>query len=196
MKEFELFSINNFFITINHKAEMIKAYFHESSVSFTINYIEESKPLGTAGALALLPEIDKPFFVSNCDIIIKSDYSDIYDFHIKGEFAMTLVASMQHHTIPYGVCGLDKKGELESIKEKPEYDFLINTGMYVINPDVIKYIPKNKYFDMTDLINTLKDKNKKIGVFPISEKSWIDIGQWAEYRKSVNRLNMLLEDIS
>ena len=116
--------------------------------------------------------------------------SHFLPFHKKGNFDLTLVSSIQHHVIPYGVCKLENDGSLKNIKEKPEYDFLVNTGMYILNPDILQFIPKYKSFDMTDLIKCLKEKKKKIGVYPISEKLWIDIGQWEEYRKAVSMLKI------
>ena len=68
--------------------------------------------------------------------------------------------------------------------EKPEYDFLVNAGMYIINPIMLKYIPENKFYNITDLINIGKKDGKKIGVYPVSEKSYLDLGQWSEYEKN------------
>ena len=107
---------------------------------------------------------------------------------------MTLVASLKHHIIYYGVCVLEEDGSLKTIKEKPEYDLMINTGMYVVNPEVRQYIPADTAFDITDLIAALKENNHRVGVYPVSEKAWIDIGQWGEYRDGVQRLKMLLKD--
>jgi len=95
---------------------------------------------------------------------------------------------MRHYKIPYGICELDNKGRLNEIKEKPEYDFLVNTGLYVINPDILNLIPENDYFDMTDLIECLQKEGYNIGVFPVSEKSWVDVGQWTEYKKALDEL--------
>ena len=133
-------------------------------------------------------KIKTPFFVTNCDIIIKADYSSIYDFHIKGGYDVTLVASAKEYVIHYGTCQLDKSGHLSHIDEKPSYDFLVNTGFYVLNPDVINLVPKNEFFHITHLLDELKRRKKKVGVFPIDEDSWLDIGQWAEYRKSIQKL--------
>ena len=191
MDKFAEFGITNFYISVNHKSKMIKAFFEDFHSNYHISFIDESIPLGTAGGLKYLEKrIDTPFFVSNCDIIIQCDYSKIYKFHNKGKFDLTLVSSIQHHIIPYGVCKLENDGSLKNIKEKPEYNFLVNTGMYILNPDILEFIPKNKSFDMTDLIKRLKEIKKKIGVYPISEKSWIDIGQWEEYRKVANVLKI------
>ena len=92
---------------------------------------------------------------------------------------------MRNYTIPYGVCDIDKSGQLLNMREKPEYNYLVNTGMYVVEPKVLKFIPKNKVFDMSDLIKKIKGNGMKVGVFPISEKSWVDIGQWKEYKKNL-----------
>lgn len=183
------FGINNFHVSLNHKANMIKAYFKDTNHDFNIGYILEDKPLGTAGALKFLKEeLKDTFFVTNCDIIIKSDYSDIYNFHKSGGYDFTLVASMQHHVVPYGVCEIEPGGELRTITEKPEYDFLVNTGMYVLEPSVLEFIPEGRLYHITHLIDDLKAAGKAVGVFPVSEKSWIDIGQWEEYRKAVKLL--------
>jgi len=191
MDEFNKFGIGDFYISLNDKGKMIKAYFHDHASPYSINYIEEEKPLGTAGALKYLEgELDTPFFVTNCDIILRTDYKSILDFHTNGSYAMTLVASMRHYKIPYGVCDVGNGGELNNIREKPEYDFLVNTGVYLIEPDVLKLLPKNSYFDMPDLINKIKENKLKVGVFPVSEKSWADAGQWSEYNEMVKNFHL------
>ena len=126
--------------------------------------------------------------VSNCDIIIKADYPDLYKFHKKNNYDITLVASMKNYIIPYGTCELNSKGHLKSINEKPEYDFLVNTGLYIIESDVLQLIPNNKFYHITHLINDAMKNGKKIGVYPIDDEAWIDVGQWAEYQKVVGKL--------
>lgn len=188
--EYSNYGINDFYISVNYKAKLIKAFFEEEEEKkYNIIFINETIPLGTAGALRLIEkEISDEFFVSNCDIIIKDNYANIYDFHKKGQFDITLVASMQHHIIPYGVCKLDGLGVLTEIIEKPEYDFLVNTGMYILNKKVLSFIPKDTFYHITHLIEDVKKSGGKIGVYPVSEKSWIDIGQWEEYNKALNIL--------
>ena len=184
--EYAKFGMKDFYISINHKGKMIKAYLEDHEGDYFFRYISENKFLGTAGALKYLDgKLDSPFFVSNCDIIIKDDYTKIYDFHKKGGYALTLVASMQHHTIPYGVCEIENGGDLKSIIEKPQYDFLVNTGMYVLDPEVLGYIPENEFFHITHLMEKLKKEGLKIGVYPVSEKSYIDVGQWNEYKNAM-----------
>ena len=101
---------------------------------------------------------------------------------------LTLLVSSKEYVIPYGTCKLTTKGYLQKIVEKPKFDFFVNIGLYVLNPNLIKLIPKNKSLDMTDFIKLLKKRKKQIGVYPIDEGSWIDVGQWSEYHKAVDRL--------
>jgi len=191
MDEYAKYGMTKFYLSINHKAKMVKTYFEDFKCDYKINFIEEDKPLGTAGSLKFLEgKIDSPFFISNCDIIIKDDYTKIYDFHKKGDYALTMVASMQHHTIPYGVCEIENGGDLKSITEKPQYDFLVNTGMYLLDPEVLNYIPENEFYHITHLMGKLKKEGLKIGVYPVSEKSYIDVGQWKEYKKAVENFNI------
>ena len=188
MDEFVSYGMKEFHVTLNDKSRMIKSYFHDHDSEYNLNFIEEGKPLGTAGSLKLLQrKLKNPFFVTNCDIIIKSDYEKIFKFHQERNNALTLVGSMQHHTVPYGVCEIENGGDLIRIYEKPEYDFLTNTGLYILDQDVLNFIPDNTYFDMTDLIATIQDDGLRVGVFPISEKSWIDVGQWEDYNKIIDK---------
>ena len=180
--------IKNFILTLNYKARIMKAFFEELNADYKVNFIQEDKPLGTAGSLKLLKnKMDKPFMVTNCDIIIKADYPDLFSFHLNNNYDITLVASMKNYVIPYGTCKLSADGTLGNIDEKPEYNLLVNTGLYVLNPDVLDFIPSNKHFHITDLIARAKKKGKKIGVYPVDDDAWIDIGQWNEYQKAVDK---------
>ena len=182
-------NISNFIITLNYKSKILKAFFDEIKPKFNVSFIDEPKPLGTAGGLSLLTgKIKKPFLVTNCDTIININTDDLLNFHNTNKNALTLVASAKEFVIPYGTCKLNTKGYLQNILEKPKFDYLVSIGLYVINPNLTKLIPKNKAFDMIDLIQLAKRKKKQIGVYPIDDESWIDVGQWSEYRTAVDRL--------
>ena len=190
IEKFATSGIINFYISINYKGKILKAFFEELDSKSNFNFLEEEHPLGTAGSLQLLNvNISNPFFVTNCDTIIDIDFNDLYDFHIKNENIMTLVASAKEYIIPYGTCKIDKDGSLLKIAEKPQLDFLINTGLYVLSPEVLKLIPKDKFYDITDLIEAILKKGKRVGVFPINDDAWIDIGQWSEYKQAIEKLN-------
>jgi dTDP-glucose pyrophosphorylase len=189
IERFTSVGVRDFYITVNYKSRILKAFFEELEPNYNVNFIHEKDPLGTAGGLRLLSrKFQDPFIVTNCDIIIDADYKGIYDFHLEKKFDISLVASAKQFEIPYGTCELDSNGCLSHFNEKPKFNFLINTGLYVLNPDVLKLIPKNKFFHITDLIDLAQKKDMSVGVYPISENDWIDVGHWTEYQKAVERL--------
>ena len=145
----------------------------ELKPDYSVSFVDEIEPLGTAGSLQYLNgKFDKPFFVTNCDIIIKADYVDLYEFHQKGGYDITLVASAKEYIIPYGTCELNGDGHLSHINEKPKYDFLINTGLYILNPDVLSIIPKDKFYHITHMIEDLKNVEKEDNEVIIDEKQY------------------------
>jgi len=189
MERFSEYGISKFFITLNHKEKMIKAFFEDLENPYDISFISEKEFLGTAGSLRLIEgKSSVPFIVTNCDVIVNADYSDIYKFHCEGGYALTLLGSMQHLVVPYGVCTLNEAGDLSKIEEKPEYDFLVNTGLYILNPDTLSLIGVNEHLDMNIFIERLQNKGEKIGVYPVSNASWVDVGQWEGYRKAIGTL--------
>ena len=178
---------NEFYVSVNYKAEMIKHYFNTLNNSdYKIHYFKEEKPLGTAGSLYLLKDkISKTFFVSNCDIIIDTDYSEILNYHQDNNNELTIVAALKHYPIPYGTIETGENGSLESLIEKPELTFKINSGMYILEPHLLNEVPNNEFFHITQLIEKIQKRNGKVGVFPVSEGSWKDIGDWDEYLKQI-----------
>ena len=187
MDRFITIGCNNFHLSVNYKAEMIRHYFDSLNHSdYHISYFEEEKPLGTAGSLYLLKEeINQPFFISNCDIIIDQDYGEIYKYHKENHNELTIVAALKHYPIPYGTIITGDNGILQELNEKPELTFKINSGLYILEPHLLNEIPKNIFFQITELIDNVRKRKGKVGVFPISEKSWKDIGDWNEYLKQI-----------
>ncbi len=185
--------VAKFYISVNYKSKIIKSYFEELNPPYVIEYIYEDKPLGTAGSLRhLRGNIVTPLIVTNCDVIIKADYRDIVEHHISSRNDITLVASLKNYNIPYGVCEIGSGGRLSRIREKPEYNFLVNTGIYLLQPETLELIPENEFFHITHLIEKVQAAGGRIGVFPISDKSWIDTGEWVEYKNALTQLNSIL----
>lgn len=179
-----------FYLIINHKKEMIKAYFNELEKQYKVNYVEEETPLGTGGGLSLLKEeIAQTFILSNSDILIDADYEDIYDHHQSEGNLITMVCSLKSIEIPYGVVEIDESGEIESMQEKPELSFFTNTGVYIVEPKVIEELKMGTSIDFTTIIEKYKENGDRIGVYPISEYSWMDMGQLEELRKMEKRLS-------
>jgi dTDP-glucose pyrophosphorylase len=188
MDRFIKYACNDFFFSVNYKAETIKHYFSQTDFHYNIFYFREDKPLGTAGSLHLLDnKIKSTFFVSNCDIIIEEDYAEIYDYHKNANNELTIVAALKHYPIPYGTIETVDNGSLISLNEKPELTFKINSGMYILEPHLLKEIPKDTFFHITDLIDKIKKRKGNIGVFPVSQNSWKDIGTWEEYLKNIKK---------
>ena len=181
---------HNFYVSVNYKADFIRRYFDNlDKPQYHIEYFQEDKPLGTAGSLHLLKErIKKTFFVSNCDIIIDEDYSEILDYHQQNNNEITVVAALRNYSIPYGTMETSEGGLLTSLTEKPNLTFKINTGMYILEPHLINEIPSDRLYHITFLIEKLINEGRKVGVFPISEGSWTDIGNWSEYLKIIRAL--------
>lgn len=178
--------MKKFFMLLNYKAQLIESYIKEiNNNGFLTEFICEDKPLGTAGSLNLLKgKINRTFFVTNCDILIDQDYSEIYKFHKKNENELTIVGALKHYSIPYGTLEVETGGQLKDMKEKPEITFMINCGMYLLEPHLLDEVPEGKFFHITELIENVKSRNGKVGVFPLSEMSWVDIGDWKELGKT------------
>lgn len=181
---------SDFYISINYKADMIQHYFNSIPYksSYNLNFFKESEPLGTAGSLHMLKnKITTTFFVSNCDIVINQDYAEIFKYHFENKNEITLVAALKHYAIPYGTISTTNNGLLDSLEEKPELIFKINAGLYILEPHLLNEIPVGKFYHITNLIDKLYQEKRRIGVFPVSQKSWIDIGNWDEYINFCNR---------
>lgn len=178
---------HHFYISINYKSDTIKHYFKQlKNTKYEIDYFQEDKPLGTVGSLYLLKnKIKTTFFVSNCDIIIDDDYSEILKYHKENKNELTVVSALKHYPIPYGTIETKEHGLLKELTEKPELTFQINTGMYVLEPHLLDEIPENKFFHITHLIEKILQRKGKVGVFPVSEGSWTDIGEWEQYMKLI-----------
>jgi dTDP-glucose pyrophosphorylase len=186
---FRQHDVGVFYISVNHKAGIIKAFFAELEPDYEVRYIEEREPRGTAGGLyALRGAVQGPIIVTNCDVVAKLDYADLMAHHQRERNLITLVASLKPLRIAYGVCELGAGGQLAKITEKPELEFLVNTGLYVIDAQALDLIPEVGVFHTTDLISLVQARGGRVGVFPISGDAWLDTGEWSEYRKTIDML--------
>lgn len=175
---------DNFYFSINYKGQMIRDYFGDgSNWGVSIKYIEENKKLGTAGSLSLLNKsINNPIIVMNGDLLTKLSFSQLLNFHKENNHKATMCVRNYEMQIPYGVVNIDGS-ILNSIEEKPVHKFFVNAGIYVLNPELKKFIPENEYYDMTDLFREIVEKKLKTGVFPIKEY-WVDIGRLQDFESA------------
>jgi len=182
---------NEFHLIVNHKKNMIKAYFSEVEKDYKIEFHDEDIPLGTGGGLRLLKgKVETTFFLTNCDVLIRANYKEIYDFHKQNRNMITIVAAYKHLTIPYGIINMDSNGEIATMIEKPEYSFLINTGFYVVEPEVVNRLEDDKTIGFPEIIEQQKSLGEKIGVFPVSERCWLDMGQLEELEEMRKELGV------
>ena len=176
--------LNNFILSVFYKKDLIKAYFKEQTNKYKLKFINEKKPLGTAGSLFFLKKYqDKNFIVTNCDNIIDTNYHSLMAHHEKHKNDITLVGTKKKFLLPYGILESDKNHNLVKIKEKPNLSFIINSGLYIINKKVIKNLKTEKKMDMNELVSQSIKKKFKIGIFPLNENSWTEVGQWKEFNK-------------
>ena len=194
INEFRKYGAVDFHATVNYRKSMIKSYFSDNISDYTLNYVEEDMPLGTAGSLTLLgKELHKPFIVTNCDILIHADYGDIYQYHLESGNELTMVTALKNIVVPYGVVHSTEKGRIHSMEEKPKLSYFVNTGMYILNPELLSDIPEHTLFHMTDLADKLINEERGVGMYPISEESFLDMGESEEMRRMEEKLNLKAE---
>jgi len=174
------FGFKKFYVSVNYKADMIQDYFGDGSKwSVQVNYLHEKQRMGTAGGLSLLPEVPThPVIVMNADLLTTLNFDHLLNFHQKNSFSATMCLRDYNFQVPYGVVKI-ARNSVVGIEEKPAYNFFVNAGIYVLEPKLLSMIPKDTYFDMTNLFESLVQEKQKIGAFPIREY-WIDIGQLSD----------------
>ena len=191
---FKQYGYTDFIFSVNYKKEVIQDYFQNGEAfDVTIEYIEEDKKMGTAGALSLLKNRPtKPFFVMNGDLLTQINFDQLMQFHMEHKSVATMCVREYEYQIPYGVIETDGT-DLVTIREKPIHRSFVNAGIYVLNPDVLDQIPQDKFYDMPSLFEKLIEKNSKTSVFPIREY-WLDIGQMDDFNRANNEIKELLNE--
>lgn len=191
LERFGQCGVRDVYLVLNHRRNMIKAYYNETCPPYNIRFVDEERPLGTGGGLALLKgKLKGTFFLSNCDCLLDADYLCMYEHHKRRKNAMTMVTAAKNLGLPYGVVELDRQGDLREIREKPEYSFLVNTGIYLMEPEVLEFIGKNEHIDMPELAKRLLAAGRRVGGYPITEKSWLDMGQLSEMKTMMKELGI------
>jgi NDP-sugar pyrophosphorylase family protein len=182
-----------FFISTHYMPEIIQDHFgdgHQWGVD--IRYIHEETPLGTAGALGLLPhdEMDMPMFLMNGDLLTRLDYRSLLEFHLQHQATATMCVREYEHQIPYGV--IESDGHcITTITEKPVQHFFINAGIYLLSPDLIKSVSPGTHIDMPALLQQSIDKGQQVNMFPIHEY-WLDIGRMEDFRRAQDEVTDVL----
>lgn len=184
---FKSHGFTNFILSVNYKSEVIKEHFKDGKkFGIRVKYIEEEKRLGTGGALSLINfKLNESFFVTNGDVLSSLNCDEILDFHNANKAHATMCIRKDSYQIPYGVIEVGDDNNIIDIVEKPVKEFHINTGIYVLHPDSLKHIPKDKFFDLPNLFDILKKSDKVIKSHEINNY-WVDMGSPGDYEK-INR---------
>ncbi|MHB9003668.1 MAG: sugar phosphate nucleotidyltransferase [Coriobacteriia bacterium] len=191
MDRFHEQGCDNFLVSLNFKAGLIRAYFSDVSLPYKVSFFDEGEPLGTAGSLALMaPELRGTFVLTNCDTIVDVEFADVLAHHRREGNAITVLASMKHMVLPYGVCEVGESGTLKALKEKPRFDLLVSTGVYMLEPSALTGLAADGPTDATDLIAAAMNAGVRVGVYPIPERAWFDVGQIEELQDALDRLGM------
>lgn len=170
-------------VTTHYKPEIIYDHFGDGSkYGVDISYVKEKQPMGTAGALRLMKPPDGPFLVINGDVLSKVNFEAMFMFHKECGAQMTVGVRRQEFKLPYGVVKCNNI-KIISLEEKPVLSFLVNAGIYLLEPHVIEFIPQDVTFHMTDLIQVLLEEKLIVASFPIHEY-WMDIGRHLDYEKA------------
>jgi len=172
------------YVSLNFKAQMIRdALENESRFVDHVKFIEEDKPLGTAGALTKLPDDQsEPFLVMNGDLLTKVALEEIMNFHTQQENMVTVAVKEEQFQIPYGTVEMEGT-RITALKEKPHHSVFVNSGVYAVDPLILERIPHNTFWNMTDVINDLHQAHLRVGGFPIHEY-WLDVGQHDQLEKA------------
>ena len=183
---------DDFYLVLNYKKAMIKAYFDDLDRDYSVTYIDENEFLGTGGGLRLAkPYLDSTFILTNCDILVNASINELLNVHRKAGNAITCVCSLKNFTIPYGTVEISEGGTIEGMREKPTISSLINTGCYMVETVVLDYINEDENIGFPDVMTRCQEAGLKAGVFPISEGAWLDMGQFDEMK----RMQSVLEGI-
>lgn len=178
------YGIRHIYLSVNYLSEVIENYFGDgSNWGCKISYLYEDEPLGSGGALSLLPCVpEHPVIVMNGDLLIEVDISKMLQFHQAGESYATMGVHYYSHEVPFGCVVTDDK-RITMLEEKPVLTKIINAGVYIFSPDALKTVPKQRFFPVTTLFEQALDLGKPCGAYPL-EGSWIDIGTPSQLKKA------------
>lgn len=185
------YGCTEFFMLVNHKGAMIQSYFDNVAKEYTLRFVEEAKPLGTGGGLSLLRGmIGQDFILTNCDILIDADYAEIHRIHKKKKNFITLILSEYANQVPYGVVSMDEGNNYKGVTEKPILNYLINTGVYIVNARVIEEMQEDTAVDFPDVIERYRSRGEKIGCYVVKQSAYMDMGQFEELEKMKEELHI------
>lgn len=177
--------VENIHISINYLGEQLEEYFGDgANKKLNIKYLKEDKPLGTIGSILLVDEFEhEDIFVMNSDLLTNIDFADFYKSYKESGADMAVAATSYHVDVPYAVLETDEKNKVKSLKEKPRYTYFSNAGIYLIKKSLLEMIPKDVFYDITDLMENVLAMDNVLITYPINGY-WLDIGKHEDFKKA------------
>jgi NDP-mannose synthase len=184
VRQLQKFGFTHITITVNHMAEIIKAFFGDGSKwGITIDYTLEDKPLSTMGPLTLVPDLPDDFLVMNGDVLTDLNFGEFFNTHVANHSKFTIGSYRRKEKIDYGVLLADNDHKLTGFDEKPTYEFLVSMGVYMVNKSVVSFIPENTFFGFDHLMKLLISHKEYPSVYEFAG-NWLDIGRPDDYEKA------------
>lgn len=180
------FGIKKISLSINYLGEQLVDYFKDgTSKGIEISYVKEDKPLGTIGSVLLVENfINDDIIVMNSDLLTNIDFSDFFKAYKESDADMAVATTSYHVDVPYAVLEVEDDGTIvKSLKEKPRYTYYSNAGIYIMKKKLLKMIPENEFYDITDLMDRVLEMNLKLITYPINGY-WLDVGKHEDFKKA------------
>jgi len=177
--------IKNIHLSVNYLADQLRDYFQDgSSKNLNIKYVQENKPLGTIGSVLLVENFKHDdIIVMNSDLLTNIDFADFYKMFKESSADMVVATTSYNVDVPYAVLEVDNANAVKSLKEKPRYTYYSNAGIYILKKELLKMIPQDTFFDITDLMDKILEMNLKLVTYPINGY-WLDIGKHEDFKKA------------
>jgi NDP-mannose synthase len=189
IRQLKRFGFDDISLAVGYLAELLMAYCGDGSkFGLEINYSREEQPLGTAGPLSLVPNLDETFLVMNGDLLTTLDYGEMYRYHQERGAIATLAAYQRAVKIDLGVIDIDVDNWVQDYIEKPTYHYSVSTGVYIFEPQVLEYITPNRRLDLPELVLQLKNQGHPVNVFRF-DGYWLDIGRHDDYEKAIDEFS-------
>jgi NDP-sugar pyrophosphorylase family protein len=195
--QLEHYGFRDITLSLGYLSELIEAYFSEEVLKerkVKMSFLKERKPLGTVGAIGLVPDLKETFMTLNGDTLTTLDFRKVVEFHKKSGATLTIAMKNRDVKIELGVLEHDKDGRIRKLIEKPTYHFDVGTGIYIYEPKVLKYITPGQYLDFPTLVETLLQAGEPIIGYPMTEY-WLDLGTHLDYQKAQSEFESLRKEI-
>ena len=193
IQQLAYYGFRDILMTVGYLAELIQAFFQNANSRLSdinITYVKEDEPTGTAGSLGMIKGLDETFLVMNGDVLTSMNYSKFIEYHKSKGGILTIAMHKKKVKIDLGVLEIDKNSTLTGYDEKPEKEYSVSMGIYIYEPEVLKYIEPNKYLDFPDLVLKLLENGEKVVGYPCDEY-WLDIGRPEDYLKAQEKFEQM-----